>query len=282
MRVPVTLLQTNACSPLATNAIAGNIWDNFSSQSYKDLPSVGEITVYDPITGEPRQYMMPGGGRGYTRPPSLISLWSTAPFLLNNTVGEFQSSPSVEARMRSFQSSIEQMLWPERRDKDLVLGDKIPGRIDRTTQKSYLGVAAGFLPDSLRGSSGFLSKYFPTFFGDDGILIGPLPTGTPVGVLSNIDLFAETSGVLGRARRDADILKLLLETKRALKNLPHDASEEQARAVLRPLVGPLMEFNKCPDLIVNRGHYFGTDKFAEEPALSDEDKRALIEYLKTF
>ena len=34
-RVPVTLLQTNACSPLATNALAGNIWDNFSSQSYK-------------------------------------------------------------------------------------------------------------------------------------------------------------------------------------------------------------------------------------------------------
>ena len=31
-RIPVTLLQTNACSPLATNAIAGNIWDNFSSQ----------------------------------------------------------------------------------------------------------------------------------------------------------------------------------------------------------------------------------------------------------
>ena len=51
--MPVTLLQTNACSPLATNAIAGNIWDNFSSQSYKDLPSVGTITVHDPFTGEP-------------------------------------------------------------------------------------------------------------------------------------------------------------------------------------------------------------------------------------
>ena len=36
-RVPVTLLQTNACSPLATNAIADNIWDNFSSASYKQL-----------------------------------------------------------------------------------------------------------------------------------------------------------------------------------------------------------------------------------------------------
>src|SRR4030095_11715750 len=38
-RVPVTLLQTNACSPLATTALGGNIWDTFSSQSSKDLPS---------------------------------------------------------------------------------------------------------------------------------------------------------------------------------------------------------------------------------------------------
>ena len=37
-RIPVTLLRTNACSPLATNAIRGNIWDNFSSETYKDLP----------------------------------------------------------------------------------------------------------------------------------------------------------------------------------------------------------------------------------------------------
>ena len=89
LRVPVTLLQTNACSPLATNALAHNIWDNFSSSSYKSLPSVGEITYYDSATGEPHQYKMPAGGRGYTRVPSLISLWSTAPFLLNNSVGPF-------------------------------------------------------------------------------------------------------------------------------------------------------------------------------------------------
>ena len=33
---------------------------------------------------------MPRDGRGYTRVPSLISLWSTAPFLLNNSVGKFK------------------------------------------------------------------------------------------------------------------------------------------------------------------------------------------------
>ena len=92
-RIPVTLLRTNACSPLATNALGGNIWDNFSSQSYKQLPSVGTVTLYDPFTGEPMPYQMPAGGRGYTRVPSLISLWSTAPFLLNNTVGPFDTEP---------------------------------------------------------------------------------------------------------------------------------------------------------------------------------------------
>ena len=140
VRIPVTLLETNACSPLATNAIAGNIWDNFSSQSYKDLPSVGNIKVHHPLTGKEWSYRMPDGGRGYTRTPSLVSLWSTAPFLLNNSVGKFNPSPSVDARMESFHNSIEQMLWPEKRDMDRVLGDKVPGLIDRTTATSFLRI----------------------------------------------------------------------------------------------------------------------------------------------
>src|SRR5262249_35468991 len=84
MRIPVTLLRTNACSPLATNALRDNIWDNFSSETYKNLPSVGKVTFQDPFDGHAWVYDMPAGGRGYTRVPSLISLWSTAPFLLNN------------------------------------------------------------------------------------------------------------------------------------------------------------------------------------------------------
>ena len=123
----MTLLQTNACSPLATNALGGNIWDNFSSQTYKNLPSAGKMTLYNPIDGSPFEYELPAGGRGYTRVPSLISLWSTAPFLLNNSVGKFNWEPSVESRMDSFNDSIEKMLWPEKRDKDPILGDKVPG-----------------------------------------------------------------------------------------------------------------------------------------------------------
>jgi hypothetical protein len=47
----------------------------------------------------------------------------------------------------------------------------------------------------------------------------------------------------------------------------------------------LLEMSKCNDFVVNRGHYFGTsylDKKENEPGLSDDDKQALIEFLKTF
>ena len=281
-RVPVTLLQTNACSPLATNGIRGNIWDNFSSETYKDLPAVGEITVYNPMTGAPRQFKLPGGGRGYTRPASRISAWSTAPFLLNNSVGTFNPSPSVEARLASFQDSIEKMLWPERRDKDTVLGDKVPGLIDRTTATSFLRIPSGYVPDNLKGVLGFAERTFPKLFGEGGIEIGPIPAGTPVALLSNLNLLADSSDLAGRVDHDAKILALVTKIKHDLAALPKDASDEEGRKILANLVEPLMSLSKCPDYVVNRGHYFGTDKFQEEPGLSDSDKRALIEFLKTF
>jgi hypothetical protein len=281
-RVPVTLLQTNACSPLATNAIRDNIWDNFSSETYKELPSVGSITIYDPITGAPSQYTMPGGGRGYTRPASLISLWSTAPFLLNNSVGKFNPSPSVEARMDSFQDSIEKMLWPEKREKDSVLGDKVPGVIDRTTVRSYLRVEPGYIPDNLKGLTGWGQHFFPYIFGEERIEIGPIPPGTPVNLLANLNVLADDSDLLGRVDHDRRVLELALKIKRDLKALGANPSDDDARKVFSNLVGPLMSLSKCPDYVVNRGHYFGTSYFKEEPGLSDEDKRALIEFLKTF
>jgi hypothetical protein len=70
--------------------------------------------------------------------------------------------------------------------------------------------------------------------------------------------------------------------KHDLAKLPRNASDEEARKVFANLVDPLLKLSKCPDFVVNRGHYFGTSYFKEEPGLSDDDKRALIEYIKTF
>ncbi len=284
LRIPVTLLQTNACSPLATNALAGNIWDNFSSQSYKDLPSVGRITWYHPYTGEPRSYPMPAGGRGYTRPPSLVSLWSTAPFLLNNSVGEFNSDPSVKGRLASFQNSIEQMLWPERRDKDEQLGYRIPGKIDRTNTQSYLKISYGYIPDALQPLRVF-ARLFPSLLDakNETIKIGPIPQGTPVGLLTNLNPFSESKDPFDRLVHDVKLLNIVRKINSDLQKSPRDPTDEEAKKVLANIVDPLLDLSKCPDLIVNRGHYFGTDKSAGGGAgLSDADKHALIAFLKRF
>ena len=280
LRVPITLLGINACSPLATNALRDNIWDNFSSESYKSLPSVGSIKIRHPVTGAEYDYNLPGGGRGFIRPASLISLWSTAPFLQNNTVGHFEWSPSVEARMRSFQDSVEQMLWPERRDKDpLFANENGPGVgvIDRITTDSYIDVAEGYIPDYLRPLVGVSRRLFP-FLGGSGysVRIGPFPKGMPIGLITNIDLLGSELPPAEREAHKRRVLALLKRTKdelRASKDLP---------TVLGKLVDDMLGVSKCKDFVVNKGHYFGTDYFKEEPGLSDNDKRALIAFLKTL
>ena len=295
-RIPVTLLRTNTCSPLATNALGGNIWDNFSSQSYKQLPSVGTVTIYNPFDGSPMPYRMPAGGRGYTRVPSLIGAWSTAPFLLNNTVGPFDPDPSVAGRMRSFDASIEQMLWPEKREHDRVLGDKVPGLIDRTTARSKITIPQGYIPDALQPHP-FLHRWLPWLVSDGGdITLGPIPKGAPVGVIANIKLRHENGdGEITEAEHLRTLAELALKLNFDLLTTGTGATDEELRAKFADLQKPLLALSKCKDLVVNRGHYFGTAEFnnqaglsddekafGTEPELSDDDKRALIAFLKTF
>jgi len=278
LRVPVTLLETNICSPLATNALAGNIWDNFSSSSYKNLPAVGKVKVQHPYTFEVSDYDMPGGGRGYTRPPSLASLWSTAPFLLNNTVGTFYPNPSVSDRMASFNDGITKMLWPEKRDGNMTVitlsGKQHPGLIDRTPEQTFLTTSGGYLPKAFSRLSGVLHWLLPNVVSGGDVKIGPIPTGTPINLMSNIDL-----------SKKGEVLDLLLDIKHDLAELPPNATDEQARNQFAPLVPKLLEVSKCRDFVVNKGHYFGTDFLPPgegEPGLSDADRLALIEFLKTF
>ena len=280
LRVPVTLLGINACSPLATNAIRGNIWDNFSSQSYKQLPSVGSIKVRHPVTGAEYDYPLADGGRGYIRPASLVSLWSTAPFLQNNTVGHFEWSPAVDARMRSFQDSVEQMLWPEKRDKDALFANENGpgvGVIDRITVDSYLDVSEGYVPDYLRPFVNVGRRLFPFITGNSySVKIGPFPKGMPVGLITNMDLLGSELSAAEREVHRKNILTLLKRAKAELK------SHKDLPTLLGDLVDDMLAVSKCKDFVVNKGHYFGTSYFAEEPGLSDDDKRALIAYLKTF
>jgi hypothetical protein len=329
--VPVTLLRTNACSPLATNALRGNIWDNFSSESYKRLPSVGVITVADPFDGTPKPYAMPAGGRGYTRPPSLISLWSTAPYLLNNSVGPFsyrqvaapdgrtfEASPmvGVDDRMKVFEPSIEQMLWPQKRDRDPILGAKVHGVIDRTTSVSWIVIAPHFLPDALKPAQGVLKAFYPGSVYDPAqkaslmrqfpgypnlgpdmkgaLVLGPIPEGMPVNLLANVKLQSESANPIDGLVNTYRLLVVAHYLKRDLKDVP-TVSGPALRDHFDNVRKPLLALSKCPDFVVNKGHLFGTDAFNNqaglskderswgvEPPLGDEDKRALVAFLKTF
>ena len=281
-RVSIQEIGINACSPLGTNALRGDIWDNFSSETYKELPATGKITLYDPVDGTPSQYEMPGGGRGYVRPASLTSLWSSAPFLQNNSVGKFNGDPSVEGRLKAFDDAITKMLWPEKRDKDPILGDRIPGpsKILRTTVRSYLKVPAGYLPgelDFVAGSWGaWLHGLAPWLFDETGdVEIGPIPAGTPVNLIANINPLSESTRWKDRTVHTLKLVKVVFKLKRVLKSLPKDVTDEEAAEAFKTVVPDLLSVNKCPDFIVNKGHYFGSN-------LSDDDKHALIELLKTF
>jgi hypothetical protein len=251
-RYPVTLIKTNACRALATNATTGHIWDNFSSETYKSLKSVGVIETFNPLDkSRPFRFTAPPGGLGYYRPPSLISMWSSAPYLHNNSVGVFTGDPSVRGRMRAFNDAIEKLLWPEKRDGI--------NSIWITTGPSFLKIPQSFAPELFRP----LCK--------DGFLdIGPIPKGTPINLLANVEPDLRS------------LVKLLPAVNRAMaraagKQLDflHQAPTSGNDNDMKSFVAALMATSKCPDLIEDRGHDFGVK-------LSDSDKRALIEFLKTL
>lgn len=252
-RYPVTLIGTNAARACATNAKRGHIWEAFSSETYKGLPAVGEIEVWNPYADRMEKFTIPGGGTGYYRTPSLISLWSSAPLLHNNALGVFNGDPSVKGRVEAYTDAMTKLLWPGKR-----LGKE---SVWRTSRESQLQLQLAVVPEPLR------SLLKPHADPDGYFRVGPIPEGTPINLLANVGPEMDPKEFVEIVLR---VKKALLEIK--LKNLDPAAS----KALLRREVAPaLFKASNCPDLIEDRGHLFGAD-------LPDPDKRALIEFLKTL
>jgi hypothetical protein len=160
--------------------------------------------------------------------------------------------------------------------------------IDRTTARSYVYLPVSYLPDLLQPLAN-------SFAQGGSIPVGPIPAGTPVGLLANTKLRAEAGDSL--PEHAANLAKL---TAALVSNTPaiaaaNQTSDDELRQKLSGVRQPFMALSKCPDFVVNRGHYFGTAQFNEqdglsadekafgtEPVLSDADKRALIAFIKTF
>ena len=260
-RYPITLIKTNAGRACATNAMAGHIWDNFSSKTYKSLPSVGAITVWNPYSDEDEDFVVPGGGPGYYRTPSLISLWSSAPFFHNNSLGEQpdQPDPSVAGRIKLFDDAIHKLLWPEtRKGKDSIW---------RTKEVSHIQLQASRLPPEVVAILRSLGHIEKDPDGTEYFRVGHIPEGTPINLLANLNPTAD-------AKKLADLFVKVKVTlaEIELKHLDDAATRELMKAQIAPA---LFAASKCPDFINDRGHTFGSE-------LADEDKQALIEFLKTL
>ena len=218
-RYPVTEVGTNAARALASNAIRGHIWAEFSSETYKELPAAGELRgLYNPLDpSTPLHFKLPAGGRGYYRTPSLVSVWASAPYLHNNSVGIYTKDPSVHGRVVAFMDGIEKLLWPERR-----LGIQ---SIPVTTTPSRVRLSSGPHMD--------------------------VPVNTAINLIARVN----PTDLPSLGQRSIDFLNWAFGTGFLLQRL--------------------LANNLAPDFIEDKGHVYGA-------TLAEQDKRALIEFLKTF
>ena len=101
------------------------------------------------------------------------------------------------------------------------------------------------------------------------VRLGPIPKGTPVSLLANTNPDADP----------ALLRKTIFATLETLADIEsRHLSPEEAHQLMRDKVAPaLIKVSKCPDFVMDEGHYF---KWFD--SMSDEDKNALIELLKTF
>jgi hypothetical protein len=136
-------------------------------------------------------------------------------------------------------------------------------------------VSTGYLPEFLQTTLSAQRRLFPALFTDEGIRLGPIPPGTPIGLLANLNLLSEDRDLAARARQFERVSSVMVPLLERLHKLGGNATSEQARAAFADMVDPLLGLSKCPDLVINRGHEFGRQ-------LADQDKNALIEFLKTF
>jgi RoxA-like, cytochrome c-like len=257
-RYPISELGTNAQRAMGTNAMTGNTWGQMSSQGYKDQKAPTEllqdrdgdrkpIPLYNPLTG--KHDIKFTAHKSFYRTPTLVSIWATAPYLHNNSVGMYTGDPSIAGRMAAYEDGVIKLLCPEKR-----LGVK---SIKVTTEDSKL-------PDVFPMVKALLPEFADLPELEVDLL--RVPKGTPINLLMNFH--PKDVKVVLQAYVDGVLQGQPKEKFAELRAKNHALGQQK-------MMQKLLEVNTCPDFIEDRGHTYGRD-------LSDEDKRALIEYMKRF
>jgi len=328
-------LGTNLARSLATNAVEDDVWAEFSSRDYKLLPRISDNPIplsVEVFPGQPPvnvAFRSPAAGRGYYRTPSLVSIWSTAPFLHNNSVGSYSGDPSVEGRLKDFEDGMQKLLSPEKRPmtikrvgQECSLLPSLPGVLPALLTDRLIAELKTHLSDKLprqlvdslaRDLKPLIAKKIEAkinsltsvgqnileIVGTDGVQGGEL-----VAIVNNeLTGLAQRAGIPNtvlqgfdaqlQARIQADLKTLHsmatanhltipagtpinLYANLSLSSLPYAIlAHLRFPKGSRELAEELLRLSDCPDLVEDHGHIYGRD-------LSAQEKRDLIEFLKTF
>ena len=280
-----TRVGTNAARAMHSNHMATRVWDQYSSREVKERPA-------DPKLDE----VMKGGGRGYYRPPSLLSVWAYAPFMLNNAMGpevcgtpsnkeiDFYSSPyvdendklvaspppcvkfdvSVNGRYELFKQSIDQLLNPAKRGRKVKLaGEDI-----------IVDIASNVKLGPIEINS--LSLKLPK--GSPAVMLNSLRYKDMIQdiVLAKRDpakLDEKYAGTLtperiAELKNGLDRLRPAFTVGRGQVTIDITQPKDQADFIQK-------FYSNVLGKVENSGHMFGTN-------LSDDDKKALIAFLATL
>ena len=279
--IPVSTVETYAGRAMHSNHMPGRIWDEYAARDLSERRLVAEL-----------KEITKGSGRGYYRPPSLLSVWAHAPFMHNNAIGPelcgqpknagnlysqpyvdqnnkplanppdcWPFDPSLAGRYELFKASMKALLYPETRLR----------KVNLTDQDIIIDVA----PDAKIGDQEFgLSVMVPKHY--------------PVVRLNSLRFKDLIQDIVWHKRHpdrlarkyEGRISPEQFEKLRAgLSKLPATLIKKKVGSML-DLSAPGSDFiqvfySNVLDPVENKGHLFGRK-------LSDREKNALIAFLATL
>ncbi len=273
---------TYKCRSLHSNHTQGHVWQNFSSDSYKGLPSVTSDRFGRPVNG----------GMGYYRNISLLSVWAHAPFLHNNSVGpeicgrvatgsqvvksavegrqldpvkkfncDMYFDPSVMGRLLLFEKSMDELLTPSQSRRKKVSLIDVPIKIQMGLKTQVLEIPAG-VPLNLVANLDFKALSY------DLLYSGALLEKSGEAAFTNF-WNSKLKSNPQLASQLATTIKTILASLNSGTKIPF----QQLAPALR-VVSTVYQ-NCDTDGVENSGHNFKTN-------LSDVEKRALKAFMVTL
>lgn len=273
----VSSIGTSRGRALHSNHMKGHVWEEYGSETMRNRPP-------DPKDPDPSD-----GGRGYFRPPSLLGIWATAPFMHNNAVGpevcgkpankknDFYASPYVDAadkplknpppcwpfdpsvggRYKLYKASMAELLTPP---------EKRPRKVTLLDEDVVIEAGPSIFVDPVT------EKYVP--------LRIVLPKETPQDEVGNL-LYKQLVVDMVLGKTDFEALKAKFKDEASANEVKEMLGEfltniNQPLDVIKKHEALIKKhYMTNTDFVDNGGHAFGTD-------LSDREKKALTAYLATF